>query len=129
MTYVSNQEISASAGLTGIRHMKHGDVVTGKMHIEGSSRKLVSANLECFALYIGAHKSRSIWVDSYVDYLRGGWPAHNGAISVGVYWDMPDDMKLSEAELRDARLAVDNPAPTATCFEFTAQSEHASTTP
>ena len=118
MVYLADTEITMSADLTGIRHTAHGDTVPAKLKIEGRSRKLHSADLDCVTLYIGTRKSESVWVDMPIDYLKGDWPAHKGTVTVNVYWAMPDDMKLSDADLRDAKLAVENKTLSPSCFEF-----------
>ena len=117
--FTMNNEVSAIARLTGVRHTQHGDMITGVLKIEGSGRKLVSADLECFWLHIGARKSQSIWVDQFIDVQRGDYPASNGVVNVGVYWAMPDDMKLTEADFRDANMTIENPFLSPSCFEFT----------
>ena len=120
MTFVANNEITATAKLTGIRHMKFGDVVTGQLRVEGMSRELLSADLECFWLHVGTRTSESVWVDSFSDIQRGDYPARDGAVVVGVYWAMPDDMKLTPVDLREAMLEIRNPTLSPSCFEFTA---------
>jgi hypothetical protein len=120
ITFVANNEIRATARLSGIRHTGQGDMVTGKLNIEGSGRRLSSADLECFWLKIGARTSESIWVDALGDYLRADYPAHDGEVVVNVYWAMPDDMQLTDADLRSAMLEIRNPFQSPSCFEFTA---------
>src|SRR5262245_46721547 len=74
--FTLNNEVKATARLTGIRHTKYGDMITGLLKIEGNGRKLVSADLECFWLSIGARQSESIWVNQLMDIQRGDYPAH-----------------------------------------------------
>jgi hypothetical protein len=116
--YTANNEVSVTASITGIRRTKYGDTVAGFLKIEGNKRKLVSADLECFWLHVGATKSESIWVDTYIDTLRGDYPARDGVVTVGVYWAMPDDARLTAADLREAKLTIKNPFLTPSCFEF-----------
>lgn len=124
VVFMANNEITATGRLEGIRHTEHGDRVTGKLKISGSGRTLVSTKLPCFVLYIGAVRSKDIGVDSHGDNSRDAWPASNGSVNVNVYWSMPDDLKLTETSLRDAKLAVEKPSGDGACFEFAADPEN-----
>ena len=119
MTYAANDEVTVSAVLTDIRHTKSGETVTATLRIHGTTGKLVAANLECFVLHVGQRKSQSIWVDSFMDVQRGDYPARKGMVAVDVYWAMPDDVKVTAADLRDAKLAIENPF-LSPCFKFAA---------
>jgi hypothetical protein len=116
--FLLDREIEASAGLTGIRHTGQGDMVTARLDVHGASRELVSADLDCFVLYIGTRRSESVWVDKLIDYTKGDWPARDGTVTVNVYWAMPDDLKLTDPDLRNAKLAIENPTLSPSCFEF-----------
>ena len=60
VTFLANNEITATANITGIRHTNQGDMVTAKLSIEGTRRKLVSADLECFWLHVGTRTSKTL---------------------------------------------------------------------
>ena len=119
MVFLANRDVTVSGDLTHIRHTEHGDAVHGKLRIQGSSGELRSADLDCFTLSIGTRRSESVWVDSLVDHAKGDWPAHDGVVTVNLYWAMPDDLKLTDGDLGKATLGVETPDGRTSCFEFT----------
>lgn len=117
MSHATNQEVTATASRLRVRHLSRDDLVFGNLTINGSSQTLLTADLECFSLHVGANKSDSIWVDSYVDIARGDYPARDGTVSVAVYWAMKDFKTATDADLQNATLSIDKPF-LGPCFKF-----------
>jgi hypothetical protein len=115
---VNTPEVTATAELNNVLHPEWGDIVRGRLIITGTSKTLASADLKCFYLQIGDHSSKELWVDSYVDYARTGWPASGGKVKVDVYWPMEDFKKGTDADLARAKLEF-RPSSTGSCFNFT----------
>ena len=114
---VADADINATASRLRTGKIGPYPVVFGYLTIRGNSKPLRSADLECFALQVGSSKSDGIWVDSFVDTLRGDYPARNGTVGVAVYWPMNDFKGATEQELRTATLSIIHPF-LGPCFEF-----------
>jgi len=115
----ADEEVSATASRLRVRTMGEFKVIFGYLTVQGRTRTLLTADLECFALQVGSSKSDSIWVDSFVDIQRGDYPAQNGKVAVAVYWAMKDFKHATEQELRNATLSIVHPF-LGPCFQFEA---------
>src|SRR6187549_3288106 len=60
-------EVAATAQLRKVTHPKWGDIVWGRLVLTGTTRKLLSADINCFYLRIRASESEELWVDSHMD--------------------------------------------------------------
>jgi len=110
-------EVAATAQLRKVTHPKWGDIVWGRLVLTGTTRKLLSADINCFYLRIRASESEELWVDSHMDIQRGDYPAKDGKVSVAVYWPMKNFKAGTDADLAQATLEF-KPWISGSCFEF-----------
>ena len=109
--------ISATGQLNRVSHPKWGDVVWGKLTIEGLSRPLKSADLDCFALRIGDSVSENTYYTSIASVSTSDYPALDGKVIAPVYWPMKDFAGGTNADLARAELSL-RPHANGSCFEF-----------
>jgi len=115
--HAADQGVTATASRLHVRHFNGVDMIAGQLTVRGNSQTLLTADLECFWLSVGANKSSSVWVDSFVDIQRGDYPAQNGTVSVGVYWAMKKFEQGTNADLKNLTLSIKHPF-SASCFNF-----------
>lgn len=113
----ADQEVTAAASRLRVGTIGPYRVIFGYLTVRGTSQTLLTADLECFALEVGSSKSDSIWVDSFIDTLRGDYPAHHGKVGVAVYWPMKDFKGATAQELSNATLSIIHPF-LSPCFQF-----------
>ncbi|GLQ98204.1 hypothetical protein [Dyella mobilis] len=95
-----------SAQLNHVSHHQDSLFIHGELTLSDASRKLKSANLNCFALTLDGTTSEGISADSIASILIDAYHADaNGQIKAPVYWVFPagkfaDSPNLSTATLR-----------------------------
>lgn len=114
---MAQPEVTATVSKLRVRHRRWGDIVRGDLTVRGTSRTLLTANIECFALQVAAASSTSIFVDSWIYVIPFDYPAKDGTLSVPVYWAMKDFKTATDAGLRDATLSIYNRT-LKPCFEL-----------
>jgi hypothetical protein len=115
--HAANQDVTATASRLRVHHLRGFDYVFGYLTIRGSSRTLLTADLDCFSLHVGSSNSESIWVDSLIDTLPGDYPAVDGKVSVAVYWAMKDFKAATDKDLAGTTLSIDKRY-RGSCFGF-----------
>ena len=121
VVHLTTAEVTATARLKKVKHLKWGDIVTAHLSIKGVDRTLGAADIDCFALHIGDKVSGELWVDSYIDISRGDYPARNGEVSVAVYWPMKDFAAGTDADLVHGKLVLLPRFSGGSCFKFSVQ--------
>jgi len=115
--HAENDEVTATVSRLRVRHLDWGDIVLGHLKIRGIKQKIVSADLECFALQVGAFKSKEIWVDSYMSIAQWDYPARGDTVYVDVYWPMKDFKAGTDEDLRKVTLSIIK-KPSSPCFKW-----------
>jgi hypothetical protein len=110
-------EVTATVSNMRVRHRKWGDIVRADLTVRGTSRTLLTANIECFALQVGSARSDSTWIDSWIDVNPFDYPAKEGNLSVPVYWAMEGFKTATDADLSVATLLIRNKT-LKPCFEL-----------